>query len=127
HLLSTTPAPGADPGGGEPSFRPLRASARAEQRSSGLEAALRFRPADRGWENPESGTNPRRQASPSGAERFAASPGVAALGPLPLDAAVGDGAGGLQPRRQRLGLHPLRALPQPCLSLGRGRDPGYLR
>ena len=48
--------------------------------------------------------------------------GLAPLGPICQRPAVGHGAGGLQPRRHRLGLPAARPRPQPRLSLGRGRD-----
>ena len=49
------------------------------------------------------------------------------LGPVPVGAAVGHGARGLQPVRHRLGLLSARSRALPRLSLGRGRHRRHLR
>ena len=69
---------------------------------------------------------PQRRARPAGRIAQRVEP-VAAVGPVPVRAAVGHGARGLFRRRRRLVLLPVRAVPRPGLPLGRGRARRDLR
>ena len=77
------------------------------------------------FEEPASRRRHARMAPPPGG---AARPGpLAALGPVSQRARLGDGPRGLQRRRRRLEVLPLRPRPLPRLSLERGRHGRHLR
>src|SRR6266571_5905734 len=72
------------------------------------------------------GTHARRGSRPPTGGRTAEE-ALEALGPLPVRASMGDGAGGLLGGRQLLGVFPARPGPEPGLPLGRRRPAGHLR
>ena len=72
------------------------------------------------------GTHARRGSHPPAGGRTA-DEALEALGPLPVRASMGDGAGGLLGGRQLLGVFPARPGPEPGLPLGRRWPAGHLR
>src|SRR5438034_7571570 len=72
------------------------------------------------------GTHARRGSHPPAGGRTA-DEALEALGPLPVRASMGHGAGGLLGGRQLLGVLPARPGPKPGLSLGRRRPAGHVR
>ena len=83
------------------------------------------RPRRRGGRRRRTEPDDRRRATPQGGPRPHRP--LAALGTVPGRAAVGDGARGLQPRRDGLGVLPSRPGSVARLPLGRGRPRRHLR
>ena len=103
---------------------PSRPSPTPPSSPSGLDTPAGARHPRSGHDRQEGRPRPRAPAPRRGRQ---AREELEALGALPLRAAVGHGARGLQPGRHGLGLLPARARPLAGLSLGRGRPRRDLR